>query len=109
VSSSYRIKPKARDDLDEYALYLVEKGTLDLALRFLDKAEETFELLATQPGIGWRAHRLPSSFADVRICAINSFPKLLVFYRPVSNSIEVLRVLHGSRSLRALLRRERLD
>jgi len=42
----------------------------------------------------------------MRLFTISGFDKMLVLYRPVENGIEVLRVIHGSRNLLLLLRRE---
>jgi hypothetical protein len=39
--------------MDDYADYLAGKASLELALRFLAAANETFGLLATQPSMGW--------------------------------------------------------
>ncbi len=34
---------------------------------------------------------------------------MLVFYRPLDEGVEILRVIHGSRNVVALLRREGLE
>jgi hypothetical protein len=47
VKAHHVVKPKADLDLDQYADYLIEKASLDVALRFLASAHETFSLLAT--------------------------------------------------------------
>jgi plasmid stabilization system protein ParE len=55
VSIRYVVKPRAGQDLDDYADYLAGKASLDVALRFLVAADETFALLATQPNMGWHS------------------------------------------------------
>jgi plasmid stabilization system protein ParE len=35
-----------------------------------------------------------------------AFERILILYLPLSDGVEVLRVVHGSRNLQALLRRE---
>ena len=55
MRSHYTIKPRADCDIEDYAGYLARNASLDVALRFLTAADETFSLLATQPNIGWHA------------------------------------------------------
>jgi len=38
VIARYVVKPKADHDLDDYADYLAEQASLDVALRFFDAA-----------------------------------------------------------------------
>jgi len=53
VKSRYVIKPGADRDLNDYADYLARNASLEVALRFLSAAEDTFALLAKQPKMGW--------------------------------------------------------
>jgi toxin ParE1/3/4 len=39
----------------------------------------------------------------VRWFPVKGFPKVLVFYRPLNDGVEVLRVLHGAQDLAFLL------
>jgi plasmid stabilization system protein ParE len=45
VSAGYLVKPKADKDFDNYADYLVEEASIEVALRFVAAAHETFALL----------------------------------------------------------------
>ncbi len=109
MSARYVVKPKADRDLDDYADQLAEKASLDVALRFFEAADSTFVLLATQPNIGWRSRAKHPGLADLRVFRVTGFEHMLVFYRPLPEGVEILRVVHGSRNLRALLRREGLE
>jgi toxin ParE1/3/4 len=63
----------------------------------IDRLNESFDALAAMPGIGRsQAHRR----RDLRSWPVGSY---LVFYRPFSDGIEAVRVLHGSRDLDSLL------
>jgi len=42
----------------------------------------------------------------MRVFRVSGFEKILVLYLPRTEGIEILRVVHGSRNLRALLARE---
>jgi toxin ParE1/3/4 len=44
----------------------------------------------------------------VRVIAIGRFRNYLIFYRRTNDEVEVLRVLHGARDIRSILRAKRL-
>ena len=41
---------------------------------------------------------------NIRVFRVGGFESMLILYRPLENGIEILRVVHGSRNLRALFR-----
>jgi toxin ParE1/3/4 len=105
VNGRYVLRPKADDDLEQQAYYYSTEGTAETGHRFLVAAHETFVLLSIQPLLGWRV-RLPHlRLAPLRVFRISGFKKMLVFYMPLSSGVEIVRVVHGSRNLAALLRR----
>jgi toxin ParE1/3/4 len=108
VSARYAVLPKADEDLDNIADYLIEQEDLELGIRFLVAAQETFALLATQPEMGWKAKLNNPALASVRVFRVSGFEKVLFFYRPGRERIEILRVLHGSQDLEALFEKEGL-
>jgi toxin ParE1/3/4 len=109
VNASYAVKPKADSDLDDYAGYLAEGASLDVALRFFDAAYTTFALLATQPNMGWRSKIKYPGLATLRVFRVKGFEQMLILYRASPKGVDILRVVHGSRNLRALLRREGIE
>jgi len=106
VSAVYVLRPKADQDLDDQALYLATQAGPDVGHRFLLAAHETFALLAAQPQIGWRPLLKRPALVSLRVFHVSGFEKMLVFYLPRPDGVEILRVVHCSRHLRALLRRE---
>jgi toxin ParE1/3/4 len=106
VSAVYLVRPKADRDLDDQAYYLATQAGPDIGHRFLLAAHETFSLLAAQPQIGWRPRLKHPDLASLRVFQVSGFEKMLVLYRPRPDGVEILRLLHGSRNLLALLRRE---
>ncbi|MHB8502850.1 MAG: type II toxin-antitoxin system RelE/ParE family toxin [Candidatus Acidiferrales bacterium] len=102
----YVVRPKADHDLDEQAYYFATKAEPELGHRFLLAAHETFGLLAAQPQIGWHARLKNPPLASLRVFRVSGFEKMIVLYRPSQHGIEILRVVHGSRNIAALLRRE---
>jgi plasmid stabilization system protein ParE len=58
MTTRFTILPAASADLDELAAYLVQEDSLELAFRFYDAADATFQQIARMPGIGERRIRL---------------------------------------------------
>jgi toxin ParE1/3/4 len=54
MTTRYTILPAASADLDELAVYLSQKASLELAFRFYDIADATFQQIARMPGLGER-------------------------------------------------------
>lgn len=112
VKASERVlpdPPKGGPDIEDQAFYLATKASTAVGHRFLVSAHETFSLLASRPGIGWCPRFRTPALKSVRVFRVSSFEKTLVLYGPLSEGVEILRVIHGSRSLLALLRREGLE
>jgi plasmid stabilization system protein ParE len=110
VSSRFGIRPRADRDLDEIADYFVQNASLDVGLRFLAEAYGTLSLLATQPEMGWLCRLQPAEFRSVRVFRVGRpFERVLIFYRPASDYIDILRVLHGMQDLEARFGREGID
>jgi toxin ParE1/3/4 len=103
------VKPKADRDLDDYADYLAEHASLDVALRFFDAVHSTFALIATQPNMGWRSRIKYPGLETLRVFRVAGFEQMLILYRTLPEGVDILRVIHGSRNLRALLRREGIE
>lgn len=94
---------RAQHDIDEQAGWYEENAGLETALRFIARAETTIALIASQPLMGRRRYFRNPSLAGCRWALLIDFPDHIVFYRPADDQVEVLRVLHGNRDLRALL------
>ena len=90
--------PEADRDLWEIVLYIAAEHE-QAAYRLIDTIDEKLDMLAQFPHAGVER---PELLKDLR-----SFPvgRYLIFYRPIEDGIEVLRVLHGARDLRRLFRR----
>jgi len=92
--------PLGRADLKQIGRYVArESGSRAVALGLLDLIREKMELYATQPELG---EKRPDLGEAVRQFAVKS---CVVFYRPIEDGIEVLRVLHGSRDIPSVWRR----
>lgn len=88
-------RPLAADDILEIWDYIAE-DSLDAADRWVDRLDEQFRLLATQPLLGRARPELEQE--------LRSFPfgRYVIFYAPLADGIDVIRVLHGARDIDAL-------
>ena len=87
-------RPQAETDVLEIWIFIAE-DSVDAADQWVDTLDEKLALWATQPMIGRVRDAL---FPDVR-----SFPfgRYVVFYAPLIDGIDVVRVLHSSRDIDA--------
>jgi toxin ParE1/3/4 len=109
VKARYTVKPGADRDLDEYGDHLAREASVDMGLRFFDAARQTFALLGTRQNMGWLSRVNYPGLEGLRVFRVGGFEQMLVCYRPPSKGVEILRVVHGSRNLLALPRREGLE
>lgn len=96
------VRPAADQDMDEQAEYLAAHGSVEVGLRFYRAAEDAFQLLSRRPKLGRVVEFGSPYLTGVRVFPLKSFPAHLVFYRPVEDGIEIIRVQHGARDLETL-------
>jgi toxin ParE1/3/4 len=96
---------RALRDLEHRSDYIHQHNPR-AALRFLNAAEVTIRRLAMSPGIGARYDPDHPALAELRFFPITRFKNDLVFYRPLADGIEVLRVLHGAQDIHHILAEE---
>jgi toxin ParE1/3/4 len=92
----------ARPDLVDIFVFL-SRHSGPVAHRFLESAERTFQRLLESPGLGGLADFGEADLATLRVFPVRDFRNYPIFYRPVEGGIEIVRVLHGSRDIEALL------
>ncbi len=100
------IAKEANEELDATALYLAERRSMDLALRFYAQADATFQRLLESAHIGRRRHFRSPRLANVRSWRVNEFAAWLIFYVPEDTGIGILHVLHGRQQLDRILGEE---
>ena len=90
-------------DLADIAVYLAEEsGSDDLAFRFLDAVEASFDRLIATPAMGVARKYRDPELEGVRMWRIAGFDNYLIFYRPTERGVEIIRVIHGSRDIEHL-------
>ena len=87
-------RPLAAADILDVWDHIAE-GSLDQADRWVDKLDEKVGILATQPLMGRAREELA---ADLRSLP---FGRYVIFYTPVQDGIDVVRVLHSARDVDA--------
>lgn len=93
---------KADGDIEStVAYYQVEAGN-ETATGFLNQLESALQSLAKQPGAGSQRFGHELDIPDLRQWPLGRFP-YLIFYVEKSNRIEIVRVLHTSRNVTALI------
>lgn len=88
------VRPRARIDIDGIWDYIAEDSVAQ-ADAFVDRMTAKFKLLAHQPDLGRpRDDLMPN---------LRSFPfeRYIIFHLPISDGIELVRVLHGARDVEA--------
>jgi toxin ParE1/3/4 len=87
-------RPRAKIDLIEIWDYIADDSEAR-ADAFIDRIDQKFRTLAQRPLIGRLRDELA---ADLR-----SFPvgRYVIYYRPLPNGVEIVRVLHSARDLNA--------
>jgi len=88
-------KPQAEADLIEIWTYIAQDSPAR-ADKLFDKIDEKSQMLAQSAFIGKARDELGPT--------IRSFPigKYVLFYQPIEDGIEIIRVLHGARDIEAL-------
>jgi toxin ParE1/3/4 len=90
--NAFRLSPAARSDLDEIWFYIAQDNA-DAADKFIHVIVSRFPKLAAMLQMGRQREELSPH--------LRSFPvgRYVIFYRPMENGIEIVRVLHGARDL----------
>jgi toxin ParE1/3/4 len=88
----YRIARRAATDLNAIWRFIAQDSPAS-ADQFLDRLYQAFVSLAHAPRIGaQRFHLAP----EMRMFPVREY---LIFYRPIDDGVEIVRVLHGRRNI----------
>jgi toxin ParE1/3/4 len=99
------VRARARRDIREIAGYLDEQGGEELAQRFVDATQDTFEALAAMPKTGVQCEFSRPALRRVRRWTVKGFENWLVFYLPKRQGVEILHVIHSARDIESFLNR----
>lgn len=90
----YRLDADAKADLVSIHKYIAQDNR-PAADRVIDKLRETFRALAAHPLMG---ELRPELAPNLRSFCVGNY---VIFYRSARGSVEVARVIHGARDIRA--------
>ena len=99
-------EPAAIEDLVEIGLYLRSRSP-QAAEGFLLAAESDFNTLAEFPGLGAQRHLQNPRLAGLRSIPVSRYRNYLIFYLPLADGINVVRILHGAMRVESILERSR--
>lgn len=88
--------PLASEDLRDIWIYLVEKAGSETANKFLSEVKKKCESVSKFPEMGRVRHEY--------LLNLRSFPfsNYIIFYLPLEDGIEVLRIIHSSRDVQQI-------
>ena len=95
-----RISELATADIDSAWDYTARRWSPSRADALLDTFEETFRLLLAYPAVGRRRDELTPG---IRSLPASGF---VVFYQFTESTLDVVRLIHGSRDIAAIFERE---
>ena len=101
MSANIIRRDQAIADLEAIVDYIAQDRP-KTAERFLKATEKAIGFLATMPLVGSVTNFQTPLFRELRVWSIHKFKKFLIFYRPIENGIEVIRIVDGTRNLKAL-------
>ncbi len=96
----YILAPEAEQDLDDIKDYVKKEGGTRAAHYVLRQIRDAVVFLGNTPGAGHLREDLTD--ADVKFWPVFSY---LIIYKPASRPIEVVRIIHGSQDIAAILAR----
>ena len=101
------IRPRAKDDvIRQFRWYLIKHDAPDVAQRFLDRVQETVERIVEMPGVGAPTLIGNPALAGLRSCPVSGFDNIRVYYLATTETLRILRVLHGAQDVGAILATE---
>ena len=91
-------------DITDLADYYRKEAGHTVAMCFVDNAERAFNQLVAMPSMGALLGLDELPYQDIRRWHIEGFDRLIILYRETADGVEIVRVLHTSRDIAALIR-----
>ena len=99
------IYPRAEDDIiRQFRYYLVVQDSPAVAFRFREAVIASIKQLGPHPLMG---ALIRGAIAGLRSWPVKDFEAIRVYYVGAPDVLRVVRILHGKRNVRQILRRER--
>jgi toxin ParE1/3/4 len=105
VKVSYR--QTARDDLvRQFRYYLTVVEVPEIAIRFRDAVRQTIKSLRQNPLVGPRYFSSNPQLQNLRSWPVVGFEAIRIYYLLHEDTIHVVRILHGKRDVKSILKDE---
>lgn len=91
-------RPQAERDIEECFVFIAEEN-LDAGVYFLVAVEDSIEQIAKFPKIGKKRDFQGERFNNIRMWQVKKYENYLIFYQINENTVEIIRILHGSRDI----------
>jgi toxin ParE1/3/4 len=96
-------REEAKKDLIAQWVWYAENASVEVADRFLGAVEKAPASLSTQPESGAPIFANKAELQGMRRFAVSDgFERILLFYFPLKDGVDLIRVVHGSRDLEQL-------
>jgi plasmid stabilization system protein ParE len=100
------ILPRAETDIiRQFRYYLVHEDAPAVAVRFREAVIDSVEQLKSYPYMGTVFH---GSIPGLRTWPVRGFEAFRIYYMEGAGSLRVVRILHGKRDVRRILKQEKL-
>lgn len=88
-------RPRAQIDLAEIWEYIADDSEAR-ADAFIETIDQKYKALAARPNMGRQRDEIEEG--------LRSFPvgRYVIFYRPIAEGVEIIRILHGARDIDAV-------
>jgi toxin ParE1/3/4 len=94
----------AKRDLIAQWVWYAENASIEVADRFLGATEKSLASLSTHPEAGTPLFVRKAELHGMRRSPVSDgFEKMLLFYLPLKDGVDLIRVVHGSRDIERLL------
>jgi len=99
------IYPRAEADIiRQFRYYLVDQDAPAVAFRFREAVIESIEQLKPYPHMGTLFR---GSISGLRSWPVKGFEAMRIYYVDAPGRLRVVRILHGKRNVRRILKQER--
>jgi toxin ParE1/3/4 len=105
VKITYR-QAASDDVVRQFRYYLADKDLPEIAVRFRDAVRNTMESLREHPLIGARYRSSAPQLQNLRSWPVAGFEAIRIYYLTDDDAIHVVRVLHGKRDVKSVLKHE---
>lgn len=97
------VQEAARTDILGQYRYYLELGAVDVAERFLQSVTEAIESVVAMPDMGAPKILGNPVLKGLRTWPVKGFDEIRIYYLRDSESLIVIRVLHGKRDVTSIL------